>query len=264
MRTLLIILFLFIYLPSLFAERVKCDVCGFLNKEDDRYCLECANEMRKLSKKDLKNIKKHEKQKVLKQYQKAGSYYHKATFQKEKKLAKINYELSLRNAQNALSFNNNYLTRQEKKELYSIINRSEVALKLLRKAIRKVSTKGEKRVKLIRKGNAYYVNVLLNDKIEANLHVDTGAWGILLSPEIAEKLTLGKIYKGYSTVADGRKVPATYFKLKSVSLNGNAVKNVEASYYNTPGDGLLGMSYLKHFNFQIDTETDELVLKTKK
>jgi len=264
MYKLLVILFLFFYFPFVFAAKVQCGVCGFLNNENDRYCLECTNELRALSEKDLQDIKEHQKKKVLSQYQNAVRYFNKAALQQEKKLGKINYELSLSNAQNALSFDKNYLTRQRKKELYNIINYSEVALTKIRKALKKVSTKGEKRVKLIKKGNAYYVNVLLNDKVEAKLHLDTGAWGILLSNEIAKKLSLGKVYKGHSIVADGRKVLVTCFKLKSVSLNGNKVKNVEASYYNTPGDGLLGMSYLKHFNFQIDTETDELILKTKK
>jgi len=69
--------------------------------------------------------------------------------------------------------------------------------------------------------------------------------------------------------ADGRIIDAKFIILDSVSVEGLEVKNVEAvvlleeSTMNV-GDGLLGMSFLNRFNFQIDTVNKKLILEKRK
>ncbi|HSJ95507.1 MAG TPA: TIGR02281 family clan AA aspartic protease [Myxococcota bacterium] len=85
--------------------------------------------------------------------------------------------------------------------------------------------------------------------------VDTGA--TLISMSAAEATRLGIDYRrgqrGYSLVADGRRVPNYRVKLDSVSVGGLTLFNVEASIgEGGMGMALLGMSFLSRTEMQRD------------
>jgi len=116
------------------------------------------------------------------------------------------------------------------------------------------------------------VDALLNEKVKASLLLDTGASTILLSNETAKKLKIktDKVAKDNVLVrlANGQKVEAKYVILDSVKLKDVEAKNVGAVVLSETiemqaHDGLLGMSFLNNFNFEIDTSNKRLILQKK-
>jgi len=115
------------------------------------------------------------------------------------------------------------------------------------------------------------VETLLNNKVKANLILDTGSSFILLSSSIANNLGINADPSSGAIVemvlADGRKVQAKRIILESVSVQGSEVKKVEAAILSqnesgsVTGDGLLGMSFLKNFSFKIDQKNNKLILE---
>ncbi len=114
------------------------------------------------------------------------------------------------------------------------------------------------------------VTAILNDKVTASLVVDTGASLTVLSQDIAKKLgigprsTLGEID---TVVADGRVVKAQAVLLDSVTVGKARVESSMAAVLPTSEsrvDGLLGMSFLKHFVVQVDAKNDLLILERLK
>jgi len=114
------------------------------------------------------------------------------------------------------------------------------------------------------------VDAVLNKAVRASLLLDTGASLIVLSKSAGRKLGFSADRKK-STIqlqmADGRKVDAQFVVLQSVSVQGIEVRNVDAAVMSEDaggadcGDGLLGMSFLKKFNFKIDQRNQKLVLE---
>lgn len=130
-----------------------------------------------------------------------------------------------------------------------------------------------KEVKFSRDTEQIVVNALLNGKTKASLLLDTGASTILLSSRIAEELGLeSQVRRGKMVemkMADGRMVDARYVVLDSVDVEGAVARDVGAvvlvdSSQMDIHDGLLGMSFLNRFNFQIDTVNKKLILKKRK
>ena len=115
------------------------------------------------------------------------------------------------------------------------------------------------------------VNALLNKKVNALLILDTGASLVLLSSRIAKKLGI-KTHRAEKDMvqvklADGSKIDARYIILDSVSVQGIEANDVGAVVLSSDAkmdiqDGLLGMSFLSKFNFQIDTENKKLFLES--
>lgn len=112
--------------------------------------------------------------------------------------------------------------------------------------------------------------VILNNKIEASLVLDTGATVVILSSEVARKLgiKIDKVAPDMKlAVADGREINAKHIYLESVKTQGVEAKRVEAAVMlegvggSGIGDGLLGMSFLKQFTFQVDYGRRKLVLE---
>lgn len=126
---------------------------------------------------------------------------------------------------------------------------------------------GTRVVKLEREGDSYFVNVRINKSQNARLLLDTGASNIQVSRRIVQKsgINISRERRVNCTLADGSIVPAAAIVLKEVRIGGVKVKNVDAValLYEeiTQSDGLLGMSFLNNFNFEIDTDRSLLLLR---
>jgi len=120
----------------------------------------------------------------------------------------------------------------------------------------------------VRSGNHLFVEVEINDYQTVTLLVDTGATDIMLTAAVAYELGLresGTIAASYHT-ANG---PTQQFItiLESVRIGEAEQNKVRASFGKgmTDGfeDGLLGMSFLKHYHVDIDLKREELHLRPR-
>ncbi len=100
--------------------------------------------------------------------------------------------------------------------------------------------------------------------------VDTGASLVIITKPTAKKLKIDIDKEGTPIqlqVADGRKIEAKYIVLESVRIAKVEARNVEAAVLMDDRqdfgfkDGLLGMSFLRHFNFKFDYDNDKLILE---
>ncbi len=112
------------------------------------------------------------------------------------------------------------------------------------------------------------VSVLLNKKTRVLLLLDTGASLVILTNRIAQELgiDMNKLTGDLQLqLADGRRVLAKRVLLESVKVEDAEVENVEAAIIPTEigggTEGLLGMSFLKNFNFRIDQDNKKLILE---
>ncbi len=116
------------------------------------------------------------------------------------------------------------------------------------------------------------VDTLINNDIKASLLLDTGATTVVLSDRVARELgvrdNVAEKDKVEVQLADGRKIEARHVVLDSVRVEDSEVKDVGAVVLldaeEDMGDGLLGMSFLNKFNFQIDTLNNKLILQKRK
>ncbi|MDP8229759.1 MAG: retropepsin-like aspartic protease [Candidatus Gorgyraea atricola] len=116
------------------------------------------------------------------------------------------------------------------------------------------------------------VDTLINNETRASLLLDTGATTVVLSDRIARELgirdNVAEKDKVDVQLADGRKIEARHVVLDSVRVEDSEVKDVGAVVLlDAEGDiedGLLGMSFLNKFNFQIDTLNNKLILQKRK
>lgn len=127
-----------------------------------------------------------------------------------------------------------------------------------------------KKVTFFREGQGIILNVTLNKKVDASLILDTGASLIILRKDIAKKLGMDvdRVKPDAKlTLADGRKIDAKYIVLESVEAQNVEARNVEAAVMLEElrdikfDDGLLGMSFLRRFNFKIDQKEKKLILE---
>ncbi|MFC1620679.1 TIGR02281 family clan AA aspartic protease [Candidatus Omnitrophota bacterium] len=116
------------------------------------------------------------------------------------------------------------------------------------------------------------VEAMLNEKVKASLLLDTGASTLVLSSPIAKKLGIKTRSSNDKNmvevqVADGRKIDARYIILDSVRVQDIEARDVGAIVLldaeDSIEDGLLGMSFLNRFNFQIDTVDKKLILQKR-
>lgn len=114
------------------------------------------------------------------------------------------------------------------------------------------------------------VDVLINNKAHANLFLDTGASLTVISDKIAKQLgiNIANLKDGLQMqMADGRKLVAKLVLLDSIKIKNIEAKEVMAAIIPTPAgdsamkDGLLGMSFLKYFNFTVDHQNNKLILE---
>lgn len=110
----------------------------------------------------------------------------------------------------------------------------------------------------------------LNKKVNTSLLLDTGASLIVLNRNIGKKLglDLDRVEPDVKLILpDGRQLEAKHIILESVKVENVEAKNVEAAVMLKEagkldfGDGLLGMSFLKNFNFRVDQKAKKLILE---
>lgn len=125
-------------------------------------------------------------------------------------------------------------------------------------------------IRVEKKGNSIFVNVLLNNKTSARLLVDTGASTSLLFKEIVTKLNPApnmRVGKTAITVADGRTAEVDLIRLESMSIGQFRVRNVlvASSPLSSQGfDGLLGMTFLGQFIVRFDPAHGRIILEDLK
>ena len=115
------------------------------------------------------------------------------------------------------------------------------------------------------RGGTFVVNARINGSQNVyRLMLDTGASYTAISTETALQLGLNQIFLGAPIVelqtANGR-IFATTATLQSVDVAGARVDNVEAVILDSAGqvDGLLGQSFLRHFDIEIDRTRNVIV-----
>ena len=122
-------------------------------------------------------------------------------------------------------------------------------------------------IPLRRVGNSYIVSVRINDMLTEDFILDTGCADMFLPPEMFLKLKLGRehiIDDSYAVIANGQSIRILRVNLETVQVGGFSVSNVAASVPMSRQQGtlpLIGMSFLKHFHFSIDTAGGRLILE---
>jgi clan AA aspartic protease (TIGR02281 family) len=115
-------------------------------------------------------------------------------------------------------------------------------------------------------GNQFLVDAVLNNAQNAVLLLDTGASLSIISPELLRRL--GVPYQSTGRTAwfstAGGRIKAPIITLASLALDGVVVENIEVGvigeFDNGPFDGLLGMNFLRYFEFFIDQSERKLQL----
>ena len=122
-------------------------------------------------------------------------------------------------------------------------------------------------IPLRRMGNSYIVSVRINNALTEDFILDTGCSGMSIPLRIYQNLKLSQeciLGKSYIGIANGEQVEATVLNLESVQVGTFSVSNVVATVptaSNQDVPALLGMSFLKHFHFSIDTAGGRLILE---
>ena len=122
-------------------------------------------------------------------------------------------------------------------------------------AVAVVETTG---VPLIRRGDHFLVDARINNAKPVRLLIDTGASMTILTPAALDRSGIRYSKTGVQHVfntANGQ-VTASVYRLDSLSVDDWQVSNLEIGVLDLAGspsiDGLLGMNFLKHFQFFID------------
>lgn len=125
-------------------------------------------------------------------------------------------------------------------------------------------------VQLTSRDGVRYVPVTLNDTLQADFTVDSGASEVSLSEDVFRDLVrrkkLGRadyLGSGYAILADGSQVPAELYNLRSLKVGERTLHNVTAMVpKGRRGQLLLGQSFLRRFkSWSIDNKKGVLVLK---
>ncbi|CAH2032095.1 retropepsin-like aspartic protease family protein [Trichlorobacter ammonificans] len=92
--------------------------------------------------------------------------------------------------------------------------------------------------------------------------MDTGATGVTVHYDVARQMNLQGIGRSYAVVADGRTVANLRSVVEELSVGPAAVHNFEISVMPTvmpqKHHGLLGMRFLKNFNYTVDLSRKEI------
>ena len=125
-------------------------------------------------------------------------------------------------------------------------------------------------IPLTKSGGSFVVPVMLNQERLAQLIVDTGASMTVLSTQVAIDLgILGTTDNELLTVnTAGGSVQVNMNYLSSITVGTARATNVAVALHDLPDipehiEGLLGMSFLKHFLVTLDAEHAQLILRPK-
>jgi predicted aspartyl protease len=124
-------------------------------------------------------------------------------------------------------------------------------------------------VQMRRQGGIFVVPVLINNAINLNFAVDSGASDVSIPADVV--LTLARTgslkegdFLGTQTyvIADGSRVPSQQFRIRSLTVGGWFVENVTGHVGAVKSPPLLGQSFLKRFgSWSIDNAHGVLLLK---
>lgn len=124
-------------------------------------------------------------------------------------------------------------------------------------------------VPLTRKGDHFIVEGVINNSFAVNLLIDTGASISLLSQSAFDELVSTTDVKYIDDIVlntAGGKVSSSIYEVEEFELKGYRVKNLifaVSPHMNLGNDGLLGMNFLRLFDFHIDQNNNLLRLKNK-
>jgi clan AA aspartic protease (TIGR02281 family) len=120
----------------------------------------------------------------------------------------------------------------------------------------------ELRIPFQREGTLMRVNVRLNDSLIAPFYIDTGASGVALPPEFAQRLGIRvgpQTPQVMVSTANGQ-VLRPVVMLDSVELGGARVENLEATLSPSMPVGLLGGSFFNNFVYRVDAAQSVITL----
>ena len=110
-------------------------------------------------------------------------------------------------------------------------------------------------------GNRMFVDVVLNGRVKAKLLVDTGAEVTMISSELAKRLSLNPNNTWFTRIGGiGGSALAFLSKVRSIAVGDATVSDVDVFVYDTGMDGILGMTFLGEFEFNINVAEKKLIL----
>jgi clan AA aspartic protease (TIGR02281 family) len=157
-----------------------------------------------------------------------------------------------------------YLPKAEMRKVPQEVVLPGVKEKLPSLSTPKISDPEGFEVHLLRRGELWLAEVILNERVKRHLIVDTGASFTLINQEIRKDLglTLNERtpYIPMATVSGVILTPL--MTLRSMRVGNADVENVEAVVFNMPSgqDGLLGNSFLNKFKVVLDSAHAKMTL----
>ncbi len=110
-------------------------------------------------------------------------------------------------------------------------------------------------------GNRMFVDVELNGSVKARFLVDTGAAMTVISSELAQRLSLNPNntwFVGIQGVSGSDW--AFLSKVRSIAVGDATVSDLDVYVYDAGEDGILGMTFLGEFEFNINVAEKKLIL----
>lgn len=125
----------------------------------------------------------------------------------------------------------------------------------------KIKEKFTQKINLEKRDTHFFINALINETIQVKLLIDTGASLTLIDENIFKEVELNSLESINLNTANGV-VQAKVTNVESFSINDFKFNDfkISISSLNSDFDGLLGMNYLKNFDFYIDQEEAVLYL----
>jgi clan AA aspartic protease (TIGR02281 family) len=124
-------------------------------------------------------------------------------------------------------------------------------------------------IELRRQGEHFIVQALINDTFNLSLMLDTGASISLISATAFDALSqnLDVVYvRDLNLNTAGGTVTASIYQVAEFAIQDYVVNDfvfAVSPYINEENDGLLGMNFLRNFDFYIDQKNNVLILKNK-
>jgi predicted aspartyl protease len=109
------------------------------------------------------------------------------------------------------------------------------------------------------------VRAHLNNQLDIDLIVDSGAERSVISRDAVQRLNLGPPLRTQTLVGVGRSPPVPVVRLDRLQVGASAVTGLEAFVYDLPAllaaDGLLGLDFLRRFRVTFDFDAGVLILR---